>query len=63
VTGRPRILAPLLAAGMVALSLERLEFLHWIAALALFVILALFIVGTEVRKAKQSGAEANGEDR
>ena len=62
-SGRPRILAPLLAAGMIALSLERLEFLHWIAAAALFVILALFIVGTEMRKAKQTGANTDGEDR
>ncbi len=52
--GKPRILAPTLAAGMIALSLERLGFLHWVAAIALFVLLMMFVVGTEVRRRKHA---------
>jgi hypothetical protein len=46
---KPRIVAPTIAAGMIALSLERLGVLHWFPAIALFVLLMMFIVGTELR--------------
>jgi hypothetical protein len=41
----PRIIMPLLASLMISLSLERLEVLHWIPATALFLLLALFVLG------------------
>lgn len=46
---RPRILAPLVAAFMIALSLERLGALHPVAAVALFVLLALVVGGLAAR--------------
>jgi len=59
VAGRPRrILAPLLAAGMIALSLERLGFLHWAAGALLFALLAGFVIVNEIVRRR-----ADGEDR
>lgn len=52
----PRILAPLVASGMIALSLERLGFLSWPAAVALFLLLAA-IVATLALKHKRRQAE------
>lgn len=61
-SARPRILAPTLAAGMIALSLERLGTLHWAAAAALFVILEMFVVGVAVR-GRGNENENENEDR
>jgi len=49
---------------MVALSLERLGILHWIPAIALFVLLALFVLGTaaQKRRALRESAAASGAD-
>lgn len=49
---RARIFVPTLAAGMIALSLARLGFLHPLAAVALFVLLFLFVLGTAARRIK-----------
>ena len=55
----PRVFMPLLAALMISLSLERLGALHWIAALALFGLLAMFVLGTAAaqRRRLREGAE------
>jgi len=50
--GGARLVVPLLAAAMIAISLERLAFLHWVPAAALFVILAFFVFGTAARQRK-----------
>jgi hypothetical protein len=42
---------------MVALSLERLGVLHPVAAAALFVLLLMFILGTELRKRNRHGED------
>jgi hypothetical protein len=58
---KPRLLAPLLASGIIALALERLEILHWFPAAVLFAILALFVFATEIRKAREA-REAQGDE-
>lgn len=51
--GRARGVVPLLAAGMIALALEQLGVLVWPAAVALFVLLAFFVVATELKRARE----------
>ena len=50
--GKARVLMPIVAAGLVAVSLERLELLLWPAAAALFVLMLLFVVVTEGRRSR-----------
>ncbi len=52
VGGRPRLFVPLLATALVALSLERLGALHPVAAALLFLLLALFVLANEARRAR-----------
>ncbi len=60
----PRLLAPLVAAALIALSLERLGLLHWVPATSLFVLLALFVFGTAAskRRALREAEAASGSD-
>jgi hypothetical protein len=52
VGGKPRALAPLFAAAMISLALERMGVLHPIAAAVLFVLLAGLVAMTEARRAR-----------
>ena len=57
----PRVLMPLAASLMIALSLERLGALHWIAAVALFLLLALFVLGTAASQRRALARHAQDE--
>ncbi len=50
--GKPRVLAPLLAALLIALSLERMGVLVWQAAAVLFVSLAVLVLWIAGRQAR-----------
>src|SRR5207249_12089136 len=52
----PRIFTPMVAAGMIALSLERLGFLAWPAALGVFLALAAVVAWIATRSRPNQAA-------